>query len=284
MQLFGDRLFFGVGAGRCGSMLLANLLNSECDTLCVHEGKVRVGTQSQKQWLPFLTLENYRCYARPETARDVFFDRRKIMLEILDNHNYNFLGDIAYNYAPFTEVIPSVFEHAKLIVLTRDGRDFVRSVYTSDRPDPLPVGWLDENTELTDLEKFVALGRLRPLPGSNDEERWKNMSPVQKNAWLWSETYRKIFDGLKSWKAENYIVVRSEDFFSNTEAVYSKIRNFLGFSGVLTDETYTLLRTQVNRRASSGSYILPHYSRWPLKISKQFWGEATEMMQRLNYV
>lgn len=284
MALSTNGVCFGVGAGRCGTMLLANLLNSEQGMLCVHEGKIRAGNEPQRQWLPFLTLENYMCYAKPEIAQKVFYDRRKVISEIIREQRLSAFADIAYNYAPFVRVMPAVFENAKLIILARDGRDFVRSVYTSDRPDPLPVGWLDSAVELTNLEKYVALGRLRPLADSDTYDRWRDMSPIQKNAWLWSETYRLILDGLTDWKKSNVLMVYAEDFFFDTKSTYSRIREFLSIQGELPEKTKELLSARVNRRSSNNSYVLPHYSQWSVDILDQFWSEAQPMMQRLGYV
>ena len=62
-------LFFGAGSGRCGTMMLANLLNSEQHLLCLHEGNERDKETPGKQWLPFLTLENVLAFWEPEQLR-----------------------------------------------------------------------------------------------------------------------------------------------------------------------------------------------------------------------
>jgi len=206
-----------------------------------------------------------------------------MICDIIQQENLRAFGDIAYNNAPFTAVIPQVFPDAKLIVLVRDGRDFVRSVYTSERPDPLPVGWLDADTELTDLEKYVAFGRLRPVPGLPDHACWNDMTAVQKNAWLWSETYRIIIDGLSAWNDTQTMIVRAEDFFADVEGTYRNIRCFLGFKFEMSRQTKSLLTSNINKRSSKSSYVLPHHSNWNQKTQCEFWSEAEMMMHNLGY-
>jgi hypothetical protein len=278
----GAGLVFGVGAGRCGTMTLANLLNSEPDCFCLHEGKIRVGMAVGEQYLPFLTLENYRAYLHPEEAEEILREKRRDMPGLLQKRQCAVLGDVAYNYAPFIETIPNVFPAAKLVVLLRDGRDFVRSVYTNERPDPTPVGWLDGDVTLTPVEKYVALGRLRPRPGSADAGLWPKMSPVAKNAWLWSETYRLILDGLAGWDTDNVRILRFEVFFADLETNYAQLRKWLGLSGPVAPETQEVLGAKkINSRHSR---ILPHWTEWTEQTTQDFMAFAGETMQRTGYI
>lgn len=277
-------IFFGAGAGRCGSMMLANLLNAEDGVLTLHEGKIREIEESKQQWLPFLTLENYQAYAKPETAEQVFADRRKEIPRIIEDEGLRGIGDIAYNNSPFVGAIPKVFPTARLIVLVRDGRDFVRSVYTSERPDPTPVGWLDDGVELNDLEKFIAFGRLRPVPGSELGAAWPDMTPVEKNAWLWAETYRIVLDAVEeAWSPDRVKIVRAEDMFADPTGVYGEIREFLRFDWPVNESVQDLLTRRINSRSKSSSYILPKHPDWTSDVTEAFWAQAGPMMDRLGY-
>ncbi len=264
-------------------MFLANLLNAEQGVLALHEGKIRDSEESKEQHLPFLTLENFQAYSKPESAEDIFRSKRADVLGVAASLGVQAIGDIAYNNSPFVGVIPKVFPNARLIVLTRDGRDFVRSVYTSDRPDPTPVGWLDEDTELTDLERYIAFGRLRPLPADPLHERWSGLTPIQKNAWLWAETYQLIYNELATWDKEQLLIVRAEDLFGDPTGVYARIRDFLGFNWSQGPEVESLLSRTINKRSGSNSYILPHYSEWDGDLKAQFDEFAGTTMQLLGY-
>lgn len=223
-------LFFGVGSGRCGTMAIANYLNAETGVTCLHEGKIRNLEEAGEQWLPFLTLQNLAAYRDPDQALPILRKTRSVMPDLLKERQLTALGDIAYNYAPFVGAIPTLFPEAKLIVIVRNGKSFVRSVYTSMVPDPTPVGWLDDR-ELSDMERYIALGRLRPNGDDISEDQWDDMTPLEKNSWLWSETNRLILDGVQAWKPENVLHIIFEEFFKNPTVGYERVRAFLGLTG-----------------------------------------------------
>lgn len=274
------RLFFGTGSGRCGTMALANLLNSETGVKCLHEGKERNRETPGTQWLPFLTLENIQAYWHPDQAQAMLEEKRRMMPALRGEHSWQLFGDIAYNYAPFLRVLPRLFPEARLLVLYRDGRHFVRSAYMGEREDDAPVGWT-EKAEQTDLERFIALGRLRPQDSDQPDSEWAGMSVIAKNAWLWAETNRLIFDGLDAWPKENVLILQFETLFRNLADSYRQIRGFLGIDGPLNPKTEALLHAPVNRRAS---YVLPEWDEWSMDMQEDFRKYAGEMMARLGYM
>ena len=273
-------LFFGTGTGRCGTMTLVNLLNSENHVACLHEGKFRHREVSGEQWLPFLTFENILAYQDPGQAEEIFLQKRGNLLKIATEHNLIAFGDIAYNYASFVHIINKQYPIAKLLVIVRDGRDFVRSAYSAEVPDPTPVGWVDER-EFSKLERFIALGRLRPHDSEDPNSRWHSMDPIARNAWLWSETNRLIFEGLKQWSVGTTMIIRFEEFFAAPISGYAKVRDFLGLCGSMPMNVREILATPINRRVKSN---LPHWSKWSREIMDTFLCEAEEMMRFLNYL
>lgn len=273
-------LFFGTGTGRCGTMTLANLLNEEAKTVCLHEGKLRHGEEAGKQWLPFLTLQNLHAYFNPERNADVLRQTRGGMADVGQREGLDRLGDVAYNYAPFVGQLPEVCPDSRLIVMVRDGRDFVRSVYTAEVPDPTPVGWLDANRTLDKVERYIALGRLRPKPGDPLARTWDTLPPVAKNAWLWAETNRLILDGLAAWPADRVLVLRFETFFADPLANYGQVRRFLGIDGPLPESVPALLTHRINARRQT---ILPPWREWDTTTTDLFTQHAGAMMRRLEY-
>lgn len=274
-------LFFGAATGRCGTMTLANLLTAEEDVVCLHEGQLRRGEEAVGQWLPFLTLQNVLAYHHPDRAQEIFEKARSRMPKLLAEHNLFALGDIAYNNPPFVGIIPKVFPDAKLIVIFRDGRDFVRSANAADGPDPAPVGWSGNDCPHTKRERFIAFGRLRPKDSEDRDSEWQSMTPLDKNAWLWSETNRLILEGLPAWKSENVFVIRFEAFFANPVGSYAELRNFLGLDGPPPAGLATILSRPLNQRAE---YTLSKWHDWPEQTHRAFTTHAGEMMQRLGYL
>lgn len=273
-------LFFGAGTGRCGTMALANALNAEPGGTCLHEGQIRRGVEAGEQWLPFLTLQNVLAYHEPERALDLFREARADMDQVRRQRGCEFLGDVAYNYPPFLSVIPRVFPAAKLIVVYRDGRHFVRSAYTDAVPDPMPVGWLDPERELSRRERYVALGRLRPRNSDEEGSAWEQTPPFERNAWLWAETNRLVHAGRGAWPTEQVLEVRFEAFFADPLAGYARVRDFLELPGSIPPESAAVFQRPLNARASKP---LPHPDEWGEELRRRFDAVAGEVCDLLGY-
>ena len=275
-------LFFGASAGRSGTMLLANLLNSEPSVTCVHEGKFRLGEESGEQILPFLTLENRRGYEYPETKSEIIASKRPVDVLTSLHETHGFLGDIAYNNSVFVEELSTQFPDAKFLISIRDGRDFVRSATVLKGEDLTPVGWGPREKELTPLERYISLGRLQPREGDPLKAEWNDLDCFEQNCWLWNETNKVIFDALEKIPSTKYHVIRLEDFKSDGLQTYKKIREFLGVPGETSAATEKLLLSpQINVKSTKD---LPHHSKWTDQMNAVFWKQCSPMMEKLNYV
>ncbi len=278
----GEGLFFGVGTGRCGTMTLVNLLNSEADVTALHEGKFRHGETAGQQLLPFLTLQNFHAYCHPSEAGKIIADRRGDMPSLRKQRGVRLYGDVAYNYAPFVASLADLFPAAYIIHIFRDGRDFVRSAYTAEIPDPTPVGWLDPNRPISKLERYIALGRLRPCEDDPLAADWNRMTPVARNAWLWAETNRIILDGLERWPSDKIIQIRFEDFFKDPKISYLQLRQRMGLTKQFhSSQIDHLLSRNINARLQT---VLPRWSEWKKDVNEDFNRYAGDMMYRLGYI
>jgi len=274
-------LFFGASAGRSGTMLLANLLNSEGDVTCVHEGKFRFGEESGKQVLPFLTLENRHGYEYPETKVEIIASKRPVDIVQNLHAEHKFLGDIAYNNSIFVKELAAQFPKAKFLISIRDGRDFVRSATVLKGEDLTPVGWGPADKELSPMERYISLGRLQPREGDPAKTDWPNWDCFEQNSWLWNETNRLIFDALEEISKDRYHVIPLEDFKKDGLGTYLRIREFLGISGDVSQTTEELLLSpQINVKSHKD---LPHYTQWTDEMNDLFWKQCAPMMEKLNY-
>jgi hypothetical protein len=272
-------IFFGVGSGRCGTMAFSNFLNSENNSICLHEGKIRQKESSKNQVLPFLTLQNYYSYENPNTAFDTFAKTRSMIPDLCDDMQCSYFGDIAYNYAPFVGEIPKLFPGAKLIYFYRNGIEFVRSVITDQIPDPTPVGWLNRKMH-NKVERFISLGRLRPSKENELFSTWKSLSEISKNAWLWSETNSLILTGIEKWPENLVHKVCFEKFKNNPLEEYKKVRSFLGLSNEMSQLTQSLFKSPINNRSCK---VLPKYKDWTPEMKSDFNQLAGNMMSQLGY-
>lgn len=275
-------LFFGASAGRSGTMLLANLLNSERHVTCVHEGKFRLGEESGDQILPFLTLENRHGYEYPETRSKIIETKRPVDVVNDLHEKHGFLGDIAYNNSVFVKALADQFPDAKFLISIRDGRDFVRSATVLEGEDLTPVGWGPKDKALTPMERYISLGRLQPREGSTAKKDWPEWDCFEQNCWLWNETNALIFSALEMLPKDRCHVIRLEDFKTDGIQTYKGIREFLNVPGEMSESTEKLLVfPQINVKSTKD---LPHHSSWTDEMENVFWTRCAPMMEKFNYV
>lgn len=262
-------------------MGLANLLNSEAATICLHEGKFRYGEQPGESVLPFLTLQNGQAYARPSTAESLFQRFRGSVRAAAEASSCRHFGDIAYNYAPFLKSISEVLPEARIIAVFRNGVDFVQSAAATQGEDETPVGWPPRDKPLTQVEQFIALGRWRPRPDSPWAEDWEGWDHFERNAWLWAETNRVILDAVEEIDPGRICVLRFEDFFGSLETAYPRLREFLGLSGPIGIETRKLMAGRpINHRRDRA---VPPPVEWSDAMRAHFEMIAGDVMRRLDY-
>ncbi len=262
-------------------MGLANLLNSESGTVCLHEGKFRHGEEPGEPVLPFLTLQNGQAYARPATA-DALFERfRGSAAAIAESRSCLRFGDVAYNYAPFLGSISRLLPDAKIIAIFRNGVDFVQSAAAVRGQDNTPVGWPPRDKDLTPVEQFIALGRWRPRPESPWADDWESWDHFERNAWLWAETNQVMLDAIDQIDPRRLCVLRFEDFFGSLDTAYPIVRDFLGITSPIGTETRKLMAGRpINHRQERA---LPPASHWSDAMRERFEMIAGNVMRRLNY-
>lgn len=242
-------LFFGMGTGRTASMMIANLLNSEVGCDCLHEGKFRDMEVSGEQLLPFLTLQNRLAYERPDEAAALILQCRNQMRDMASDRGLKYFGDIAYNNSPFVLALHSLYPEAKFIFQFRDCLDFVRSCAAVDVQDEMPVGWPPVEKPLSKIERYIALGRLQPRTGTDEEAKWSQWDFVSKNIWLWAETNYIIISALNSLPKSLVHKFQFETFQKAPLNEYNKLREFIGITGLLSEEFYGRLTIRpINKR------------------------------------
>ena len=244
------QIFFGVGSGRVASMALANALNCEESCMCLHEGKLRDMEVSGVQILPFLTLQNRLAYEHPHQALVLAKQHRSQLLEVAVEHKVNFFGDIAYNNAPFIHALHEIYPDSKFIFQFRDCLAFVTSCTAVDLVDETPVGWPPNDKPLSQIERYIAMGRIQPRADSPEAALWQDWSFVSKNIWLWAETNRTILDALDLLPSNQVHYMKFEKFCSDPVSVYHSLRFFLGFEDPLPVEVeHRLTCRPINKRA-----------------------------------
>ncbi len=118
-----------------------------------------------------------------------------------------------------------------------------------DGEDLLPVGWPDPAKELSARERFIEMGRIKPIKGSDEAAQWDGWSAVQRNIWLWRETNALLLAARERF-GKRVLVLPFEDLSRDPVEFVEKIARHLGLPTEGIAEALELARGHKNRKAT----------------------------------
>ena len=206
--------------GRTATTFMAAALNHLDGVVATHEG-YRGSDKNSEPLLPLVNLENAAAYSSPKTARHSVATLRgvEVLSTVMDLTPADHLIDVAYYNAMLGEEILALHPQARMIGIIRDCEGFVRSATTIEGEDPLPVGWPDPNKSLSEREKFISMGRIRPGKASSDRSLWSGWGAIQRNIWLWRETNLRLCAAKDAYE-DRVALVRFATFQCNPPAFW----------------------------------------------------------------
>ena len=226
------------GTGRCGTATLARMLKGH------HEFRV--------QYL----LDKYFLNASP--LSDPFLSIQKRIEAMLDLHQgierRTFI-DSSNLYIYFIDALCALDPSTRVILLVRNGKDFVRSA--------LSRRWHEQNIFGT-----------FPLRDDLYYEKWPSMTPIQKNAWIWVFRNTRALEGLKTVHESRKLIVKVEDM--RDPETLDKIEAFTGIG--ITERT--LAEKGIN---ANPSFDLPPKEEWSDSMNRDFDEIAGGMMRLFGY-
>ena len=181
---------FFASTGRTATMFLATCLDRLEDVRGLHEGHVPGDPPTPR--LPLINLQNRRAWHDPAYAAQVVAEARGAEALTAAADGARVLVDAAFYNAPLLGALAARHPEARLFVIFRRCEDFVRSATILRGEDRQPAGWPCRSKPLTDRERFIALGRLRPRREDPEGEAWDGWSAIQRNVWLWSRVNRRL--------------------------------------------------------------------------------------------
>lgn len=187
------RFAFCASTGRTATMFLAQCLNRLTDVVGLHEGHSLSDSTSIPR-LPLINVHHRKAWHDPVYADRLVADRRDIATLSAAADGAWLLIDAAFYNAPLLAPIARQHPNCLLIVIFRRCEGFVRSATIVSGEDLQPAGWPDRSKPLTNREKFISLGRLKPAPDHPDSASWSNWSAIQRNIWLWTTVNRHLLD------------------------------------------------------------------------------------------
>ena len=226
------------GTGRCGTGSLARMFGGH------HEFRVQY------------ILDKYFLKADPFSEPfDRIEKRLAVMLDLHQGIDRKTFVDSSNLYIHFIDAVYLLDPSAKFILAVRNGKDFVRSA--------LSRRWHEQNL----------LGTVPPY-GDPCYPKWRSMSPLQKNAWIWVYRNKKALEGLKGVPEGNKMIVKIEDI--RKEETLCKLE---AFSGIEIKE-----RGWAEKGFNANpSFDLPPKEEWSDEMHRGFDEIAGEMMSFFGY-
>ncbi|MFN2098884.1 hypothetical protein [Altererythrobacter sp. MF3-039] len=181
--------------GRTATTYIAAGLNQVDGVVACHEGYVGSDHEGEPI-LPLINLENNLAFQIRAKAADVVAQKRnaEAIGAALKLAQADTLVDVAYYNPTIAEALLEAHPSLEMVGIVREPEGFVRSATQLEGEDPMPVGWPHPDKELTDREKFISFGRIRPGRKSPEWAEWKQWSAIRRNIWLWRETNRLLFE------------------------------------------------------------------------------------------
>jgi hypothetical protein len=164
-------------------MFLAATLDSLPGVVGLHEGH-SPGDPPEPR-LPRINVHNRRAWHDSAYADRTVAEMRDRATLVKASGDATLLVDVAFYNAPLLVPLARRYPDAALFAIVRRCEGFVRSATIVTGEDRQPAGWPDRSKPLTDRERFISLGRLKPESGSDDAEQWPEWSAIQRNIWLW---------------------------------------------------------------------------------------------------
>jgi hypothetical protein len=164
-------------------MFVAATLNRLPGVIGLHEGYGPDNPPTPS--LPLINVHNRRAWHDLPYAERTVAELRDRATLVKAAGGARLLVDVAFYNAPLMVPLARRYPEAAFVALFRRCEGFVRSATIVTGEDRQPAGWPDRSKALTDRERFISLGRLKPAAGSDDAAHWAEWSAIQRNIWLW---------------------------------------------------------------------------------------------------
>jgi len=166
-----------------------------------------------------------------------------------------------------------VFPAARIIHITRDGRDIVRSTMNRDHYTPKDGIYFRKNLRMQGID----------FPGDPYREKWNTMTQFEKACWHWAKKDGILHNSIKN--DPRAITIKFEDIFSkenNYPGLWEMIEFMdLGISkNVFSSKCKDLMDQRFNINKNE---TFPRWTEWDSKQRRQFMDIAGEHMKLYGY-
>ena len=246
-------IFFVIGSGRCGTMMLSTFLNKAPGAMVLHEPR-----------------RHEDLTARPRSRRDPAFARRYVktfrkyeVYKKIKESGVETYGECSQPLRCLGAALKAEIPHAKFAILVRDGRATVRSAMNRQKKKaaaPQKARWGDPVT---------------PLPGDPYHAQWERMTEFEKFCWWWMDSYRMLLDHLPGAP-----ILHFEKIVHDFDYVDRNVLEPFGLRLTRADWEAHMDKKTAN---SATSYEVKHWSDWGPEEQAAFDRICGDTMRRLGY-
>lgn len=203
------------------------------------------------------------------------FQRRRIFVQrdLYANNQYNYLGSNPALWA-LLPIIREIMPKAKIIHIIRDGRSWIRSVYSRKINNE---GYLKKNRH-GHVWKFTTDAVNYDLYYGE----WQNMNMIERLAWIWKTKNQLIVNTIKD--DANSITIKYEDIFNRSTNNHG-MSNLIDF--ISEDVSIELASNHANafeRKVNdTKKFLLPPYQYWTIEQKNSFEKIAGEFLRQMGY-
>ncbi|MDA3898045.1 MAG: sulfotransferase domain-containing protein [Desulfobacteraceae bacterium] len=249
--LANTNIFFILSTGRSGTQFLSNLLSQIDDrTLVMHEPDfyydigVLEKSKNSKQYASDY-INNFRKFS--------IYDR-------IDGNEVEGYGEVTGTLRFHSEALRGVFPNAKIMLMSRDGRDVIRSV----------MGW----PEFYGKESKGAYN-LTPQQDDKYFDKWHDMTRFEKLCWSWQNSNRSMLSLIQPNE-----IFQFEKIISSYEYFKTRVLDKLELN--VSEQQWT---DSVNRKSpnSTKQYDFPHWADWSESQKETFMSICGPIMEKLDY-
>ena len=217
-----------------------------------------------------INIESRLVYEKKISGLNLVNEKRgiQILSAALKKYKKIIFCDVAYYNSVLGDHLIKIHKNAKFIGIIRDCKSFVRSATCISGEDKLPVGWPKDTKPLSSREKFIKLGRLRPISSDPYNEEWKKFTAISKNIWLWRET-NMLLMGIKKHYPSRSLLISYETLSKYPDLFWAKIQKFLPSIDLTSLISKNQIVDQNIKNKKKGGYQIPAFEQWS-KDEKRF--------------
>jgi len=208
----GDKLFFILSTGRCGSTSIAEMLTQHPDVTCAHEPNLQLVRLSTAFANRKIEREDMKCILEVMYANSSIFPP-------------GYYGESDQKLSNLAEVLAELFPQAKFIWLIRNATDTVNSMFSRHWYSEGEMKLAETGVDTGEVESGIRYyAENRPnlaTMGFLATEQWHSMTPFERNCCYWRYWNSLIEQQLTQLDLGRWLMVRLEELGSKADEINS---------------------------------------------------------------